>query len=124
MGELASALGAAGFEPPCYGVKISPARSDSVSIHNILCRTLPCPNRRQYRSTRSDLGKLQVLSFKEDRTLPHRELSPTGSARRGRVARLFFDQKKLAGFDVVKKTKDIHVPWRPARSSHAAYVAM
>jgi hypothetical protein len=66
------------------------------------------------------------LSFRytQDHTLPHRELSPRGPARRGRVAGLFFDQKKLAGFDVVKKTKDIHVPWRPARSSHASYVAM
>jgi hypothetical protein len=66
------------------------------------------------------------LSFRytQDRTLPHRELSPRGPARRGRVAGLFFDQKKLAGFDVVKITKDIHVPWRPARSSHASYVAM
>ena len=42
------------------------------------------------------------------RTLRHRELSPRGPARRGRVAGVFFDQKKLAGFDVVKKTKDIN----------------
>ncbi len=42
----------------------------------------------------------------------YRQGAPRG---RVRVAVLFFDQKKLAGFDVVKKTKDIHVPWRPAR---------
>jgi hypothetical protein len=58
------------------------------------------------------------------RTLRHRELSPRGPARRGRVAGVLFDQKKLAGFDVVKKTKDIHVPWRPARISHTSHVAM
>ena len=76
--------------------------------------------------TRSSAGFTIItsgLSFRYH-TLPHRELSPRGATRRGRVAGLFFDQKKLAGFDVVKKTKDIHVPWRPARSSHASYVAM
>src|SRR5467141_3288211 len=66
--------------------------------------------------TRSSAGFTIItsgLSFRytEDRTLPHRELSPRGPTRRGRVAGLFFDQKKLAGFDVVKITKDIHVPW-------------
>ena len=69
------------------------------------------------------MQKVKVLSFREDRALPG-ELSPRGPARRGRIAGLFLDQKKLARFDVVEKTKDIHVPWRPARISHASHVAM
>ena len=72
-------------------------------------------------------GAMVVAGRRDEAGRPHSASSRAiakgpREARSGR--RAFLRPEEVGRFRCRKKTKDIHVPWRPARSSHASYVAM